>query len=36
VLPEISRTYLTRLAEGKAIKRVHIGVADGNFAYAFD
>jgi type VI secretion system protein VasG len=36
VLPEISKTYLTRLAEGKAIKRVHISVADGNFAYAFD
>jgi type VI secretion system protein VasG len=36
VLPEISKTYLNRLAEGKAIKRVHIGVADGNFAYSFD
>ncbi|HEV8378393.1 MAG TPA: type VI secretion system ATPase TssH [Tepidisphaeraceae bacterium] len=36
VLPEISKTYLGRLAEGKAIKKVHISVADGNFAYAFD
>jgi type VI secretion system protein VasG len=36
VLPEISKTYLGRLVEGKAIKKVHIGVADGNFAYSFD
>src|SRR3954462_9754519 len=36
VLPEISKTYLGRLAEGKAIKKVHIGIADGNFAYSFD
>jgi type VI secretion system protein VasG len=36
MLPEIGREFLTRLAAGSDIKRVHIGVKDGNFAYAFD
>ena len=27
---------LSRLAAGCEIKRVHVGVADGNFSFAFD
>ena len=36
VLPKISREYLTRLSEGKAIRRVGLGVEGGDFSYAFD
>jgi type VI secretion system protein VasG len=36
VLPEISKEFLTRMVEGRAVTRVHVGVADGNFAYAFE
>ncbi len=36
VLPRISHEYLTRLAEGRPIKRVALEVRDGDFAYAFD
>jgi type VI secretion system protein VasG len=36
VLPRISTEYLQRLAAGGAINRVALGVADGDFAYAFD
>ena len=36
LLPEISRTFLTRLMEGAAIRRVHVGAADGQFTYSFD
>jgi len=36
MLPEIGREFLGRLAAGQEIKRVHISVKDGNFAYAFD
>jgi type VI secretion system protein VasG len=35
LLPEISNAFLTRLLEGESIARVHIGVADGDFSYAF-
>jgi type VI secretion system protein VasG len=35
MLPEISREFLTRTMEGKAIERVAVGVADGEFAYRF-
>ncbi|WP_218511483.1 type VI secretion system ATPase TssH [Variovorax sp. dw_308] len=35
MLPDISREFLNRMMEGKAIERVHVGVADGNFSYAF-
>jgi type VI secretion system protein VasG len=36
MLPEISREFLTRLASGSTINRVHAGVKDGNFTFAFD
>ena len=36
LLPEISQELLTRLMEGKAAKRVHIGVKDSEFTYSFD
>ena len=36
VLPKISREYLTRLSEGKAMLRVAMGVEAGEFSYSFD
>jgi type VI secretion system protein VasG len=36
VLPRISREYLERLQDGRALERVRLTVADGDFAYAFD
>jgi type VI secretion system protein VasG len=36
LLPTVSREYLNRLLEGRAISKVHVGVKDGDFAYAFD
>jgi len=36
VLPAISREFLVRMMEGKPIERVHVRVADGEFAYGFD
>ncbi|MCU0871188.1 MAG: type VI secretion system ATPase TssH [Pirellulaceae bacterium] len=36
VLPAISREFLVRMMEGKPIERVHVKVADGEFAYAFE
>jgi type VI secretion system protein VasG len=36
MLPEIGREFLSRLAAGGEIKRVHLSVKDGNFVYAFD
>lgn len=36
ILPEIGREFLTRLAEGREAKRIHLGVKDGAFCYAFD
>ncbi len=36
MLPEIGREFLSRLAAGSEIKRVHIAVKDGNFAFGFD
>jgi type VI secretion system protein VasG len=35
MLPEISREFLTRMMEGKAIERVNVGVKDGDFSYEF-
>ena len=35
VLPAISRQFLERTAEGNQLQRVHIGVAQGDFAYEF-
>jgi len=36
VLPRISREYLTRLHEGRAVSRVALSVENGDFDYAFD
>jgi type VI secretion system protein VasG len=36
MLPEIGREFLTRLAAGSEIKRVHVTAKDGGFAFAFD
>ena len=36
MLPDISREFLTRMMEGKAIAKVTVGVADGSFTYLFD
>ena len=36
VLPAISREFLTRTMEGKALSSVRLAVADGDFRYVFD
>jgi type VI secretion system protein VasG len=36
MLPDISREFLSRMMEGREIRAVSVGVADGGFAYAFD
>lgn len=36
LLPEIGREFLTRLLNGGTINRVHVGVQDNNFNFAFD
>jgi type VI secretion system protein VasG len=36
LLPEIGREFLTRLMQGAAIKRVHVGVKEDAFVFAFD
>ena len=36
MLPDISREFLNRMMEGQPISGVKVGVADGNFSYAFD
>jgi type VI secretion system protein VasG len=36
LLPEIGREFLTRLANGSTINRVHVATNDGNFSFAFD
>ena len=36
LLPEIGREFLSRLASGTEIKRVHVSAKDGNFSFAFD
>ena len=35
MLPAISGAFLGRMLEGEAVARVHVGVADGEFSYAF-
>ncbi len=35
MLPDISKEFLTRMMEGKAVERVEVGVADGEFKYGF-
>ncbi len=36
MLPDISREFLTRAMEGKAVERVTVSAANGNFTYTFD
>jgi type VI secretion system protein VasG len=36
MLPEIGREFLSRLANGSNINRVHVAAKDGNFAFNFD
>jgi type VI secretion system protein VasG len=36
LLPEIGKEFLTRLASGAEIRRVHVETKDGNFAFRFD
>jgi type VI secretion system protein VasG len=36
MLPEIGREFLSRLAAGSEMKRVHVAAKEGNFAFAFD
>ena len=36
VLPKISQEFLLRTVESKPIEKVHVSVADGEFAYDFD
>ncbi|MBT2303342.1 type VI secretion system ATPase TssH [Variovorax paradoxus] len=35
MLPDVSREFLNRMMEGKAIEKVEVGVADGGFSYRF-
>ncbi|WP_426104343.1 type VI secretion system ATPase TssH [Massilia sp. TSP1-1-2] len=35
MLPDISKEFLTRMMEGKAVERVQVDVADGQFHYQF-
>ncbi|OYV00836.1 MAG: hypothetical protein CFE45_07425, partial [Burkholderiales bacterium PBB5] len=35
MLPDISREFLTRMMEGRAIEQVTVSVADGGFQYGF-
>jgi type VI secretion system protein VasG len=36
LLPELGREMLTRLAEGREPRKVHLSVKDGNYAYEFE
>jgi type VI secretion system protein VasG len=36
LLPDVSRAFLERMLQGKAVGGVKVGVADGNFSYRFD
>jgi type VI secretion system protein VasG len=36
LLPQISRELLGRMAEGEALRRLRVGVAEGLFTYAFE
>jgi len=36
VLPKVSIEYLSRTASGQPLQKVSLGVADGDFSYAFD
>jgi type VI secretion system protein VasG len=36
VLPRVSEQFLRMMMEGRAVQKVHISVAEGDFAYAFE
>ena len=37
LLPEISREFLTRMAEGQSVQRAHVGVdGEGKFVYRIE
>jgi type VI secretion system protein VasG len=36
VLPRISTEFLTRVMDGRSLARVHVGVEQEEFTYAFD
>jgi type VI secretion system protein VasG len=36
LLPVVSKEFLSRMIDGKAVEKVHIGVADGEFSYSFE
>jgi len=36
LLPDIGRELLNRLADGREAKRIHLGVKDGGFTFAFE
>jgi type VI secretion system protein VasG len=36
VLPTISEQFLRRMMEGRTVTGIRVGVADGQFSYAFD
>jgi type VI secretion system protein VasG len=35
MLPDVSKEFLARMMDGKAIGRVQVGVAEGEFTYSF-
>jgi type VI secretion system protein VasG len=35
MLPEISRHFLSEMTQGRSVERVQVGVADGDFKYAY-
>lgn len=36
LLPDVGREFLSRLADGRAVKRIHLTAVNGDFAYEFD
>jgi type VI secretion system protein VasG len=36
MLPDISKEFLTRMMEGKAVERVHVAVSQGDFSYSIE
>jgi len=36
MLPDLSREFLTRMMEGRAVAKVSVGVVDAKFSYTFD
>jgi type VI secretion system protein VasG len=36
MLPDISKEFLTRMMEGRAVERVHVAVSAGDFSYLIE